>query len=82
MGGGVSVGGSAVKVGTVGVGDWMMGWNGVGVAEAFGSTVIRLTGGRGGAEGAIPQAESRTRKRTMKARRFFMRCMVEAFTGA
>jgi hypothetical protein len=79
VGNGVSVMGRAVKVGTVAVmvGDANggmvppMGWNGVGVAEAFGSGVISSTGERGGAKGAIPQAERRRSKRTWMVRRGF-----------
>lgn len=74
VGGGVSVGGRTVNVGTVAVAvGWMMGWNGVGVAEAFGFAVIRLTVGGGGAAGAIPQADRIKMKITMMAWMIFMR---------
>jgi hypothetical protein len=79
LGKGVSVAGSDVKVGTVAVmvGDSKggivppMGWNGVGVADAFGFGVIRVTGEIGGAKGAIPQAERIKNKRRLRVRGYF-----------
>ena len=44
----------------------------MGVAGAFGFAVIRATGGRVGAVGAIPQEERRKTKPMMRVRRFFM----------
>ena len=81
VGNGVSVTGMDVKVGTVAVmvgnsnGATVppMGWKGVGVAEAFGFGVISSTGERGGAKGAIPQAERMKSKRTWMVRRGFTR---------
>jgi len=79
VGKGVSVAGRDVKVGTVAVmvGDSKggivppMGWNGVGVADAFGFGVIRVTGEIGGAKGAIPQAERIKNKRRLIVRGYF-----------
>jgi hypothetical protein len=63
LGANVSVG-SGVKLST-------MGWNGVGVALAFGSTVTRLRGGEeagGSAEGSVQEARNIKTQSTLIAR--------------
>jgi hypothetical protein len=49
-----------------------MGWNGVGVGEAFGATVTSTTVGGTGAEGAIPQEERMMAIRAIKRQKCFV----------